>query len=50
MIWAHDESRGANGDQSKWATPNQQTGNTGIKLFFANGIDLEKCANGFVKM
>lgn len=41
---------GAFGEWSKWATQNLQTGNTGKKAFFVNGIDLGRCANVFIRI
>lgn len=48
MIWAHDESRDTFGEGAKWAIWICRIRDISKKMFFANGMALVKCADGFV--
>ena len=50
MNWAHDGSWDKFGKREKLATWICRTGNNDKIMIFTNGMTLEKCANGFIKI
>ena len=49
MVLAHDESRGAFGEDAKLTTWISRTVDIGRKTILTNGLALKKCEDGFVE-